>query len=687
MKKVMMILLAQTILLSFCLAGPAPQGSASQQTPGVYDTWVATDGLGRSLPSAEEAGDTRTDKYVGLFYFICHDDPQNGGSGTLIDNSKVFAEGGLFAVWEMLLQDQTHVWGEPYFGYYVNTDEWVYRKHAAMFSALNIDFIFVDLSNSFLHGEGLFILFETWHKIREEGGTTPQIALFCGWRPSTARFTLDAVWERIYQNESYRDLFFEWEGKPLFLGSPADLTQEYLDFFTIRESWVGTGSSSEYVYTGVNQWNWFDPYPQTVGKNARGENEHISVSAAGHANSDTSRSYVGDGGALSAQNADFGFSLTTTGEGLFFQQQWEYALQVDPMVITITGWNEFSVGAQSNLGEGQVMAGTYHVNFSDPQYDRHYIDLFNTEFSRDIEPINGFFNDNYYYQMASYIRKFKGTAAVPCAEGGRDIDLSAPYEEQWADVGPLFCDTVGDITHRDSPSLENVYRYVNTTGRNDIVSVKVSKENGYTAFLITCAEELVYGAEGVAGRAGIDFKEPEDGALQTFVNASEGDVSEAGSNWMNLLIDSDQNADTGWEGYDYILNRSRDGKTVSVERFLYNSWEFERVGQAEYVIDGENLIIRVADSLVGLEGRDQFDFKAADNSVADGDVLKFMTLGDAAPDNRFNFLYIKQSGGSGGHGEGVSAAVFKGIGICAGILILAGLCVAAVKACVAKRKK
>lgn len=140
--------------------------------------------------SAEEAGDTRTDKYVGLFYFICHDDPQNGGTGTLIDNSKVFAEGGLFAVWEMLLQDQTHVWGEPYFGYYVNTDEWVYRKHAAMFSALNIDFIFVDLSNSFLHGEGLFILFETWHKIREEGGTTPQIALFCGWRPSTAAFYL-----------------------------------------------------------------------------------------------------------------------------------------------------------------------------------------------------------------------------------------------------------------------------------------------------------------------------------------------------------------------------------------------------------------------------------------------------------------------------------------------------------------
>lgn len=246
---------------------------------------------------------------------------------------------------------------------------------------------------------------------------------------------------------------------------------------------------------------------------------------------------------------------------------------------------------------------------------------------------------------------------------------------------------MGDIAHRDSPSLENVYRYVNTTGRNDIVSVKVSKENGYTAFLITCAEELVYGAEGVAGRAGIDFKEPEDGALQTFVNASEGDVSEAGSNWMNLLIDSDQNADTGWEGYDYILNRSRDGKTVSVERFLYNSWEFERVGQAEYVIDGENLVIRVADSLVGLEGRDQFDFKAADNSVADGDVLKFMTLGDAAPDNRFNFRYIKQSGGSRRAWGRRFAAVFKGIGICAGILILAGLCVVAVKACVAKRKK
>lgn len=687
MNKVIRMILAEIIIFSVCLAGPVLQGTAPQQIPGVYDTWVATDGMGRSLPHAAETGAVRTDKYVGLFYFICHDDPQNGGSGTLIDNSKVFAEGGLFAVWEMLLQDQPHVWGEPYFGYYVNTDEWIYRKHAAMFSALDIDFIFVDLSNSYLHGEGLFVLFETWHRIREEGGKTPQIALFCGWRPSTARFTLDNTWERIYQNEAYRDLFFEWEGKPLFLGSPADLTQEYLDFFTIRESWVGTGTTSEYAYTGINQWNWFDTYPQTVGKNIRGENEHISVSAAGHANSDTSRSYVGAGGALSAQNADFGFSLPTTGDGLFFQQQWEYALQVDPMVITITGWNEFSVGAQSNLGEGQVMAGTYRVNFSDPQYDRHYIDLFNTEFSRDIEPINGFFNDHYYYQMAAYIRRFKGTAEIPCAAGSREIDLSAPYEAQWADVGPLFCDTVGDTVHRDSPSLENVYRYVNTTGRNDIVSVKVSKDNGYTAFLITCAEELVYGAEGAAGRAGIDFAETAGSMQQVPVKAAEGDVSKAGSNWMNLLIDSDQNADTGWEGYDYILNRSRDGKTVSVERFLQNSWEFEAIGSADYAIEGKNLIIRVSDSLIGLSGREQFDFKAADNSVADGDVLKFMTLGDAAPDSRFNFRYIKQNGKSGRQASAVSAAGLGSISLCGGMLMAAALCRAAARGCRAKPKE
>ena len=29
-----------------------------------------------------------------------------------------------------------------------------------------------------------------------------------------------------------------------------------------------------------------------------------------------------------------------------------------------------------------------------------------------------------------------------------------------------------------------------------------------------------------------------------------------GNNWMLLLIDADQNPNTGWFGYDYLINKS-----------------------------------------------------------------------------------------------------------------------------------
>ena len=37
------------------------------------DTWVATDGLGRTLPTFSEVGGPRTNRTVALFYFLWHD--------------------------------------------------------------------------------------------------------------------------------------------------------------------------------------------------------------------------------------------------------------------------------------------------------------------------------------------------------------------------------------------------------------------------------------------------------------------------------------------------------------------------------------------------------------------------------------------------------------------------------------
>jgi hypothetical protein len=110
---------------------------------------------------------------------------------------------------------------------------------------------------------------------------------------------------------------------------------------------------------------------------------------------------------------------------------------------------------------------------------------------------------------------------------------------------------------------------------------------------------------------------------------------------MNLFINADGNYATGWNGFDYVLNRARDGSTVTVERFVDNEWRFEEVGKASYVLSGSTLTLQVEDALVGLTGKTTFDFKAADNSVKNGDIQAFMELGDAAPDNRFCFRYTE----------------------------------------------
>ena len=64
------MLIRQIHLMAFlCAAGIlAAQGAMSRDV--MSDTWVATDGEGRRLPTAEEVGKPRKDRTVALFYFL-----------------------------------------------------------------------------------------------------------------------------------------------------------------------------------------------------------------------------------------------------------------------------------------------------------------------------------------------------------------------------------------------------------------------------------------------------------------------------------------------------------------------------------------------------------------------------------------------------------------------------------------
>ena len=77
---------------------------------------------------------------------------------------------------------------------------------------------------------------------------------------------------------------------------------------------------------------------------------------------------------------------------------------------------------------------------------------------------------------------------------------------------------------------------------------------------------------------------------------------------------------------------------MSVEKFNgTDAWDLTAVGEAEYDLRGNVLQIKVARSVMNLG--ETFDFKWADNSVVDGDVMQFLDQGDAAPNDRFNYRY------------------------------------------------
>ncbi len=585
------------------------------------DTWTGTDGADRALPLWT---DTRapTDRQVGIFYFLWRDRDQNSLSEiSPSDHYAAYLEGGVDRLWEVMAEGgegHPHYWAEPYFGYYSSNDEWVLRRHAYMLAEAGVDFVFFDTSNNNLHTISHQALLKVWDEVRREGYDVPQICFLVG--SYDAEFA--ELYESIYKKNLYKDMWFCWNGKPLvLLTGNINMSEEAKNFFTVRYSWAVGNTNWYYDRRGAACWPW-SSNPQVCGFAEDGKTKEQMVVMCG-TGATTGRSYIGNARPRYKGEWEFGFPLMEeyTPYGLFFGNQFDKALDADLPVMMITGWNEWVTGRWSGAGAGGGGAGltiadTYIVS-NDPTKKEHnyFVDSFNPEYSRDIEPMKGGFGDNYLYQMAERVREYKGSRAQEAAFGQWAIDIQGSIG-QWYAVGPEYRDYKGDTTERLSPGhvggKENGM-YVNFSGRNDIVTAKVSNDTSYLYFYVECAD---------------DITAPE------------------GWNWMNLFINTDCNDATGWYGFDLILNRNRDGDRVLVERFTgSDSWTFETVGTASYTVRGNVMQIKIAKSLCGFEAGKPltFDFKWADNSLPTGDIMEFLDQGDAAPSGRYTYRFVTEA--------------------------------------------
>ncbi len=572
-----------------------------------YSNWVATDDRDRETPTNETAGDVKDKKQVGVFYFICH---TGSFSETPRDNTYLYNTLGLDGM-KNYLSDKanadSYFWAEPYFGYYLNTDAWVQRKHAYMLEAAGVDFIFVDLSNGATYDKALISLFDTWKAIRDEGGSTPDICLM-------GAGSIGAVWNNvkgyIYSEEGvekYGDLFYKFDGKPLLMadisGLDAATQAELRERFTIRHTWAWSINNSV--------WNWLQEYEIDEDGNVKlsngkwGTDRQLALCIGHHPTTSKGRSYVNS---HIIRGDDFGFSLDS-GAGAGFANSFKAIQKLDPDMLLITGWNEWIAGL--NIENVRDFAGTTTNKFS-------FVDQFNTEYSRDGEPMKlrdgegvGF-GDNFYYQMATYIREFKGWTKAPTATGQTTITLSKP--DTWANVGPTFTDTANDTAWRSEAGYFGGYTYVNGSGRNDLLTAKVSQDSDYLYFTVNTAADVIIADD---------------------------------SDWMNLYLNLDGNSQNGWEGFDFVLNRARDGHYVSVES-LESGWKGRHIGQALYTVDGNAMTIRVRKSVLGLTGTaTELLFKWADNAGVDGNIMAFMDKGDTAPNDRYAFRYTCEAGAVG----------------------------------------
>ena len=575
------------------------------------DTWVSVDDEGRV---SGYVGKPATDKKVGIFYFLWHDGTSDQ---PIYDHTKAFMEGGADALIEVIQSGPlgfAHYWAEPYFGYYQSNDEWVIRKHAMQLTAAGVDFIYIDATNGLTYAKNYMAILKVWSEMRAEGYDTPQIAFHCGNTDSNARASFAEIWNNLYSKGIYEELWFKYEGKPLVFMPRSvytGLSKEQKEFINYRQSWAVVTDADTWYYDskGRDCWPWATFYPQKPGLSGTGELEQMVVMCGFWANgsfgTNAGRSYAGGVQPPSLGLSDFSFSLleTATGKGLAFEEQFDYAIEQDPGIIMLTGWNEWWAGRWETDDPDSLIANTYVPTNDDRWIRSYYWDAFNPEYSRDIEPVKGLFNDNYYYQMVQNIREYKGSRAPLAAFGQRPIDM-AGVQSQWDIVGPEYRDYVGDTAHRDHMSYVGQLHYTNTTGRNDLATAKVSRYGDDVWFYIECAADI---------------------------------TSPEGTNWMNLFINADCQQEMGWYGYDYVINRDRDGGTCSIQRFADGKWEMTEVGRADYTVNGRYMVVKLDAKALGLG--DTFDFKWADNSVDSGDIMQFIDLGDTAPNDRFNYRY------------------------------------------------
>lgn len=631
------------------------------------DTWVATDALGRTMPGHEDVGNIKNDKrrVVGIFYITWHSDhlatlksPYRADVSKVLEEAPEARLDANHPAWT----ESSYHWGEPELGYFLSRDEYVIRKDMSMLADAGVDVLVMDVTNAVRYWDEWETLFTTMQKMKAEGNKVPK---FCFWAFNGPVITVvQDLYDKVYKEDKYKDLWFYWGDKPLLLynGKPAmdangggvknpnphydpkaatdpshphyndpdyangfytDYTRDVKDFFTLRTMWWGYYEWAGERFVGT-EGNWSFGYdlgdervkkmpPADLVATYRGEVEQAAVTPAQHPISIIGKSWTRDKKEPKLNDHDMpeptyvpwlGKTVENpTAYGIYFQDRWEEALKSDPQFLYLNDWNEWTAGKYtSGKAPGSELPGpTEFLGRKNPFY---FVDQYNSEFNRTIQPMKGGYTDNYYMQMAQNIRRYKGVRPIPQNKGYQKIKIDGTFND-WEKVRTEYRDTKGDVTHRNYKGYGGNH-YINNSGRNDIILSKVGVDKDNLYFYVETTDPLT------------PYSDP---------------------NWMLLLIDADNNTSTGWYGYDYIINKNVvDARSTELMRYDEPTGEWKKMKTLPYRVKDNKLELSVNRKDLGLVGDAfVFDFKWADHPADLKDLISLCTDGDAAPNRRFNY--------------------------------------------------
>ena len=416
------------------------------------DHWAATDALGRTVGRYDRA---EKDKQVFMFYWTWHE--RHDAPGTEVKNNTE-----IIRQYPEAMQDANHpawtkkatgnyFWGEPLFGYYRTTDTWVLRKHAELLADAKVDGVFFDCTNgTFTWDASTDSLLYAWDQAQKDGVNVPKIAFMLpfGFNENSL-YSLRHLYDRLYSKGKYKNLWLHWNGKPVIMAYPHNLTDSEQDraikeFFTFRPGQPDYVDGPNPAFP--NQWGWLENYPQHgYVPTPDGSFELVTVGIAQNACPETKghcSAFNKPGSHSRSYSKRKGFDPRPDGYlyGWNFLEQWDRAYELDPKAVFITGWNEWIAGKYTR--ENSPWTG-------DPF---SFVDQFDSDRSRDIEPVKtwGDYGDVYYLQLVDRVRKLKGTNRV-CAR-----EHYARTMEKVGRRAALLCQLQGQYTPPQRQGLQPV---------------------------------------------------------------------------------------------------------------------------------------------------------------------------------------------------------------------------------------